>query len=68
MSLRVGVLLVITGLTLAIMLGSLFVAVGGFLAMCGGIVMAIGMESVLAEQSLDADAPAKADAEHGIAA
>jgi len=50
MSLRVGTLLVITGLTLALLLGSLFVVVGLMVMVCGGIVLASGMESLLNEE------------------
>jgi hypothetical protein len=50
MSLRVGTLFVITGLTLALLLGSLFVVVGLMVMVCGGIVLASGMESLLTEE------------------
>lgn len=59
MSLRIGALLVITGLTLALVLGSLFVVLGLMVMVCGGIVLASGMESFLAEGSADGGIPAK---------
>jgi hypothetical protein len=58
MSRRIGALLVITGLTLALVLGSLFVVVGLMLMVCGGIVLACGMESLLAEEPADDGIPA----------
>jgi hypothetical protein len=59
MSLRVGTLLVITGLTLALLLGSLFVVVGLVVMVCGGIVLASGLESLLTEERADGDIPAE---------
>lgn len=59
MSLRVGALLVITGLTLALVLGSLFVVVGLMVMVCGGIVLAADMESHLAEEPADGGVPAE---------
>lgn len=55
MSLRVGSLLAVTGLALALLFGSLFVVLGGMLIVLGGIVLALGMESVLAEQDREVD-------------
>jgi hypothetical protein len=46
MSVRGGGLLVITGLTIALLFGSL-VVVGAFVSVCGGIVGAVGMESLV---------------------
>ena len=60
MSLRVGSLLAITGLALALLFGSLFVAFGGMLIVFGGIVLALGMESVLAEQDREVDLASEA--------
>jgi hypothetical protein len=66
MLLRIGALLVVTGLTLALVLGSLFVVVGLMLMVCGGIVLASGMESLLAEETAEGEIPAKPiDADHG---
>jgi hypothetical protein len=59
MSLRIGTLLVIMGMTLALLLGSLFVVVGLLVMVCGGIVLASGMESLLAEEPPDRGIPAK---------
>jgi hypothetical protein len=59
MSIRIGALLVITGLTLALVLGSLFVVVGLMAMVCGGIVLASGMESLLADEPADGGIPAK---------
>jgi hypothetical protein len=61
MSLRFGGLLVITGLTLAFVLGPLFVVAGTFMSVCGGIVAAVGMESALAREG--AAGPARKSAE-----
>jgi hypothetical protein len=58
--LRVGGLIVITGLTLALVLGSYFAVIGGVLIAGGGIVLAIAMESVLAKEGLDTDSRAGA--------
>jgi hypothetical protein len=58
MSLRVGGLLVITGVALALGLGTVFVVLGMFLAVCGGLVAATGMETAVARDSLEADAMA----------
>ena len=51
--LRVGGVLAVTGLTLALMLGPTFAVVGGVLMTCGGIMLALAMESVLAQENLD---------------
>ena len=51
--LRVGGLCVVTGLTMALMLGPTFAVVGGVLMTCGGIMLALAMESVLAQENLD---------------
>jgi hypothetical protein len=59
MSLRIGTLLVIMGMTLALLLGSLFVVIGLMVMVCGGIVLASGMESLLAEEPTDPAIPAK---------
>jgi hypothetical protein len=59
MSLRVGTLLVITGPILALLLGSLFVVVGLMVMVCGGIVLASGMESLLTEERADGGIPAE---------
>ncbi len=53
MLLRVGGLCVVTGLPLALMLGPTFAVVGGVLMTCGGIMLALAMESVLAQENLD---------------
>jgi hypothetical protein len=50
MLLRVGGLLVTTGLTFALVLGSGFAAIGGVLMICGGIVLALALEPLLAER------------------
>ena len=47
--LRVGGLLVFTGLTFALLLGSGFAVVGGVLIVFGGIVLALGEERRLTE-------------------
>jgi hypothetical protein len=53
MLLRVGGLFVVTGLTLALALGPMLAVVGGVLMVCGGIMLALAMESVLAQENLD---------------
>jgi hypothetical protein len=53
--LRVGGVFVVTGLTLALALGPMFAVVGGVLMTCGGIMLALAMESVLAQEDLDAE-------------
>lgn len=50
MSIRVGALLVVAGLTIALLFGSLFVVLGAFMSVCGAIVAAVGMESALVAQ------------------
>ena len=55
MLLRVGGLCVVTGLTLALALGPMLAVVGGVLMVCGGIMLALAMESVLAEENLDSE-------------
>jgi hypothetical protein len=57
MSIRVGGVLVITGLTMALVLGSLFVVLGAFMSVCGGIVAAVGMESQLLGEDADVHGP-----------
>jgi hypothetical protein len=52
---RVGALFVVTGLTLALLLGPMVAVVGGVLMTCGGIMLALAMESVLAQEDLDAE-------------
>ena len=52
-------MLAITGLTFALLLSSAFVIVGGVLIVFGGIALALGMESLLAEQDLDGELPAE---------
>jgi hypothetical protein len=59
MSLRIGVVLVVTGLLLALALGAVFVVIGMFLAVCGGLVTAIGMETTMARESLETDGIAR---------
>jgi hypothetical protein len=54
---RVGVLLVVAGLALAFVLGPVLVIAGLFVAVCGGIVGAVGMESDLAREDLGPAAP-----------
>ena len=55
MLLRVGGLFVVIGLTLALLLGPMVAVVGGVLMSCGGIMLALAMESVLAQENLDAE-------------
>lgn len=55
MLLRVGGLFVVTGLTLALLLGPMVAVVGGVLMTCGGIMLALAMESVLAQENPDAE-------------
>jgi hypothetical protein len=54
--LRVGGLCVVTGLTLALLLGPTFAVVGGVLMTFGGILLALAMESLLAQENLDHEA------------
>ena len=67
MSLRIGGLLVVTGLTIALMFGSLLVVVGAFMSVCGGIVAAVGIEATLLREGAGAaDVSANSvDSEHG---
>jgi hypothetical protein len=51
MLLRVGGLFVVTGLALALALGPMLAVVGGVLMVCGGIMLALAMESVLAQEN-----------------
>jgi hypothetical protein len=55
MLLRVGGLFVVTGLALALALGPMLAVVGGVLMVCGGIMLALAMESVLAQERLDSE-------------
>jgi hypothetical protein len=57
MLLRVGGLFVVSGLTLALALGPMLALVGGVLVACGGIMLALAMESVLAQENLDSEVP-----------
>jgi hypothetical protein len=54
--LRVGGLLVVTGLSMALLLGPTFAVVGGVLMTCGGIMLALAMESVLAQDHVEREA------------
>ena len=54
--LRVGGLCVVTGLTMALLLGPTFAVVGGVLMTCGGIMLALAMESVLAQEHVEHEA------------
>jgi hypothetical protein len=54
--LRVGGLCVVTGLTMALLLGPTFAVVGGVLMTCGGIMLALAMESVLAHEHVEREA------------
>jgi hypothetical protein len=61
-----GALLVIAGLSLALAAGSTLAALGGVLILCGGIVLALAMESVVAEENLDPEASTgPTDTKHG---
>ena len=55
MLLRVGGLFVVIGLTLALLLGPMVAVVGGVLMSCGGIMLALAMESMLAQENVDAE-------------
>jgi hypothetical protein len=58
MSQRVGALLVITGLSTALLLGGSLFVIAGLMAMVGGgIVLAAGMESGLVEERVDSGIP-----------
>ena len=56
MLLRVGGLCVVTGLTMALMLGPTFAVAGMVLMSCGGIMLALAMESVLAQDHVERQA------------
>jgi hypothetical protein len=56
MLMRVGGLFVVTGLTMALVLELTFAVLGGVLMSCGGIMLALAMESVLAQENLGPDA------------
>jgi hypothetical protein len=56
MLLRVGALFVVTGLTMALVLGAVLAVVGGVFIAGGGIALALAMEPVLAEDNVDSDA------------
>jgi hypothetical protein len=61
-----GALLVIAGLSLALAAGSTFAALGGVLILGGGIVLALAMESVVAEENLDPEpSTGPTDTKHG---
>jgi hypothetical protein len=55
MLLRVGGLCVVAGLTFALVLGPMFAVIGGVLMTCGGIMLALAMETVLAHENLDTE-------------
>src|SRR5207302_4027512 len=44
----------LTGLTIALMFGSLLVVVGAFMSVCGGIVAAVGIEATLLREGAGA--------------
>jgi hypothetical protein len=52
---RVGAIFVVTGLALALLFGPMVAVVGGVLMTCGGIMLALAMESMLAQENLDAE-------------
>jgi hypothetical protein len=54
--LRLGGLCVVTGLIMALMLEPTFAVVGGVLMTCGGIMLALAMESVLAQEHVEREA------------
>jgi hypothetical protein len=56
MSRRVGTVLMITGVALAF-LGAFFVVVGLLVMVCGGLVLATGMEAALAEDREETSIP-----------
>jgi hypothetical protein len=65
MLLRVGGLCVVTGLMFALLLGPMFAVIGGVLMTCGGIMLALAMESVLVHENLDTEASTvPTDSEH----
>jgi len=55
MLLRVGGLFVVIGLSLALLRGPMVAVIGSVLMSCGGIMLALAMESVLAQDNLDAE-------------
>jgi hypothetical protein len=59
---RVGVLLVVSGFALSFVLGPVLLIAGLFLAVCGGLVGAVGMESDLAREARGPAAPVEAAA------
>jgi len=66
MLLRVGGLLVVTGLTMALVFGPVFAVVGGVLMTGGGIVLALAMEPLLAQEQVNAEvSTGPTDPEHG---
>ena len=66
MLLRVGGLCVVAGLTFALLLEPMFAVIGGVLMTCGGIMLALAMESVLAQENLDPEvSTVPTDSEHG---
>ncbi len=66
MLLRVGGLCVVSGLTLALVLGSSFALAGGVLIFCGGIALALAIEPLVADEHLEPEvAPPPRDSEHG---
>jgi hypothetical protein len=67
---RIGVALVVSGMALAFVLGPILVVAGLFVAVCGGIVGAVGMESDLAREPLEPAGPVEAadDDRGGVAA
>ena len=56
MLVRVGGLCVVTGLTMALMLGPTFAVAGMVLMSCGGIMLALAMESALAQDHVEREA------------
>ena len=65
MLLRVGGLLVVTGLTFALVFGPIFVVVGGVLMTGGGIMLALAMEPLLVQEHVDAEvSTSPTDPEH----
>jgi hypothetical protein len=63
---RVGALLVVSGLALAFVLGPVLLIAGLFLAVCGGIVGAVGMESELGRVGREPSTPVAAADHDGI--
>lgn len=56
MLLRAGALCVVTGLTMALVLGPTFAVAGMVVMSCGGIMLALAMESVLAQEQVEREA------------